>query len=59
MKELRELMGDETRQELDASVAKALGIPKDEMEKTRLALASEPAITGITFTGEAATGGFQ
>ena len=55
--ELRSLLSDDTRRRLDAAVGGALGIPAAAMERTRVALASEPAITGRTYTGRAAEGG--
>ena len=54
--ELRTLLSDDTRRRLDAAVAGALGIPAAAVERTRVALASEPAITGRTYTGRAAAG---
>ena len=54
--ELRTLLSDDTRRRLDAAVAGALGIPAAALERTRVALASEPAITGKTYTGRAAEG---
>ena len=54
--ELRTLLSDDTRRRLDAAVAGALGIPAAALERTRVALASEPAITGKTYTGRAAAG---
>ena len=57
LQELRNMLTCETRKELDAAVAQALGIPGDVMEQARIALASEPAITGKTFTGDALVGG--
>ena len=50
---LREMMRCETRERLDAEVGAALGIPTDAIDLLRVALASEPAITGRTFTGQA------
>ena len=41
------------RERLDAAVGAALGIPEDAVELLRVALASEPAVTGRTFTGRA------
>ena len=57
LQELRYMLVCETRQQLDAAVAAALRIPWSAMEKARIALASEPAITGKTFTGDALAGG--
>ena len=59
MQELRYMLTCATRKELDAAVAQALGIPWDVMEQARIALASEPAITGKTFTGDALRGGLR
>ena len=56
LQELRSMLTCDTRKQLDEAVAKALGIPWEAMEKTRIALASEPAITGKTFTGDALVG---
>ena len=50
---LREMMRCDTRRRLDAAVGAALGVPADAVELLRVALASEPAITGRTFTGQA------
>ena len=55
--ELRYMLTCATRRQLDEAVAQALGIPWEVMEQARLALASEPAITGKTFTGDALVGG--
>ena len=51
--ELRALPSDEVRRRLDDAVGAALGIPAGEMARTRAALASEPAVTGRTYTGRA------
>ena len=59
LQELRAMLKCDTRKQLDESVAKALHIPWETMEQTRIALASEPAITGKTFTGDALVGGLQ
>ena len=59
LQELRSMLTCETRKELDTAVAAALRIPWPEMEKARIALASEPAITGKTFTGDALVGGLR
>ena len=50
---LREMLGCEARGRLDAAVGAVLGIPGDAVELLRVALASEPAVTGRTFTGRA------
>ena len=50
---LREMLQCEARGRLDAAVGAALGIPGDAVELLRVALASEPAVTGRTFTGRA------
>ena len=50
---LREMLRCDARARLDAAVGAALGIPADAIELLRVALASEPAITGRTFTGSA------
>ena len=50
-KPLREMTGCETRLALDRAVSEALGVPWDEMETLRVALASEPGITGKRFAG--------
>ena len=50
---LREMLRCEARERLDAAVCAALGIPSDAIDLLRVALASEPAITGRTFTGRA------
>ena len=55
--QLRYMLTCATRKELDTAVAQALGIPGEVMEQARIALASEPAITGKTFTGDALVGG--
>lgn len=52
--ELRSLPSDEARRRLDDAVGAALGIPAGEMARTRAALASEPAVTGRTYTGRPA-----
>ena len=57
--ELRYMLTCDTRKELDAAVAAALRIPAAAMEQARIALASEPAITGKTFTGDALVGGLR
>ena len=49
--QLREMTGCETRLALDRAVSEALGVPWDEMETLRAALASEPGITGKRFAG--------
>lgn len=59
LQELRSMLTCATRKELDEAVAAALRIPWAEMEKARIALASEPAITGKTFTGDALVGGLR
>jgi 16S rRNA G966 N2-methylase RsmD len=59
LEELRRMLLCDTRRQLDEAVAKVLGIPWDMMEQTRIALASEPAITGKTYTGDAMVGGLQ
>ena len=51
LRELRELPQDDIRRRLDDAVARALDIPAGELAKTRVALSSEPAITGKTYTG--------
>ena len=43
---LREMLGCAVRERLDAAVGEALGIPGDAVELARVALASEPAVTG-------------
>ena len=50
---LREMLQCDVRKRLDAAVGVALGIPGDAVELLRVALASEPAVTGRTFTGRA------
>ena len=55
--QLRNMLTCGARQQLDVAVAQALGIPGEVMEQARIALASEPAITGKTFTGDALAGG--
>ena len=50
---LREMLGCEARERLDAGVGAALRIPADAIDMLRVALASEPAVTGRTFTGQA------
>ena len=50
---LREMLGCDVRGRLDAVVGAALGIPWNAVELLRVALASEPAATGRTFTGRA------
>ena len=45
---LREMLQCEVRERLDAAVGAALGIPGDAVELLRVALASEPAVTGRT-----------
>ena len=50
---LREMLRCDVRERLDAAVGAALGIPADEVELLRVALESEPAVTGRTFTGQA------
>ena len=50
---LREMLGCDVRERLDAAVGAALGIPGEAVELLRVALASEPAVTGRTFTGRA------
>ena len=57
LQELRYMLTCDTRKKLDTAVAQALGIPWEVMEQARIALASEPAITGKTFTGDALAGG--
>ena len=57
LQEFRAMMTCDTRRRLDGAVATALGIPSDAMETARIALASEPAVTGKTFTGDALIGG--
>ena len=57
--ELRYMLTCGTRQQLDVAVAQALGIPGEVMEQARTALASEPAITGKAFTGDALAGGLS
>ncbi len=59
LQELRYMLTCGTRRRLDEAVAEALGIPWSAMEKARIALASEPAITGKTFTGDALAGGLR
>ena len=59
LQELRSMLTCATRKELDAAVAAALRIPGAVMEQARIALASEPAITGKTFTGNALVGGLR
>lgn len=56
-RQLRYMLTCDTRRRLDEAVAEGLGIPWSAMEKARIALASEPAITGKTFTGDALAGG--
>ena len=50
-KPLREMGDCDTRLALDRAVSEALGVPWDEMETLRAALASEPGITGKRFVG--------
>ena len=50
-KPLREMGDCDTRLALDRAVSDALGVPWDEMETLRAALASEPGITGKRFVG--------
>ena len=50
---LREMLRCDVRKRLDAEAGAALGIPSDAVELLRVALASEPAVTGKTFTGQA------
>ena len=50
-KPLREMIDCDTRLALDRAVSDALGVPWDEMETLRAALASEPGITGKRFVG--------
>ena len=57
LQELRAMLKCDTRRQLDDAVAAALGIPSNMMEAARIALASEPAVTGKTFTGDALVGG--
>ena len=57
--EMRGMLKCQTRRKLDRAVARALRIPWEEMNKARVALASEPAITGRTFTGDALRGGLR
>ena len=59
LQELRYMLVCDTRRQLDAAVAAALRIPWAEVEKARIALASEPAITGKTYTGDALAGGLS
>lgn len=59
MQELRSMLTCGIREQLDQAVATALRIPWDVMEKTRIALVSEPSITGKTYTGDALVGGLQ
>ena len=59
LQELRAMLKCDTRRRLDEAVAAALGIPAEMMESGRLALASEPAVTGKTFTGDALIGGLS
>ena len=59
LKELRYMLTCETRSLLDSAVSHALGIPGDDMQRTRIALASEPSVTGKTYTGDALAGGLQ
>lgn len=59
LQELRYMLTCDIRKQLDEAVAQALGVPWEAMEKTRIALASEPAITGKTFTGDALAGGLR
>ena len=59
LQELRYMLTCATRRRLDEAVAEGLGIPWSAMEKARIALASEPAITGKTFTGDALAGGLR
>ena len=53
------MLACDTRRRLDEAVSAALGIPSDVMEAARIALASEPAVTGKTFTGDALIGGLS
>ena len=57
LQEFRLMLTCDTRRRLDKAVAIALGIPSDVMEEARIALASEPAVTGKTYTGDAPVGG--
>ena len=57
LQEFRAMLACDTRRRLDKAVSAALGIPSDVMEAARIALASEPAITGKTYTGDALVGG--
>ena len=57
LQELRAMLTCNVRRRLDQAVAAALSIPADVMETARIALASEPAVTGKTFTGDALIGG--
>ena len=57
--ELRNMLKCETRRALDRKVAQALNIPWAVVNQARLALASEPAITGKTYTGDAQAGGLK
>ena len=50
---LREMLECDVRGRLDAAVGAALGVPAGVVELLRVALASEPAVTGRTFTGRA------
>ncbi len=50
---MREMLRCDVRKRLDAEVAAALGIPGEAVELLRVVLASEPAVTGRTFTGVA------
>lgn len=59
MQEFRSMLTCDTRQRLDKAVAIALGIPSDTIEAARIALATEPAVTGRTYTGDAPVGGLS
>ena len=48
---LREMLGCAVRERLDAEAGAALGIPWEVVELARVALASEPAVTGRRFAG--------
>ena len=50
-KPLREMRDCETRLALDRAASSALGVSWDEMETLRVALSSEPGITGKRFVG--------
>ena len=50
-KPLREMRDCETRLALDRAVSSALGVSWEEMETLRVALSSEPGITGKRFVG--------